>query len=37
VWGKRIGHIWSRSCILKHVIDGNIEENRRDEKTRKKT
>ena len=22
---KRIGHIWLRNCLLKHVIEGKIE------------
>jgi hypothetical protein len=31
-----IGHIWCRNCLLKHVIEGKIEEIS-GEKTRKKT
>jgi hypothetical protein len=30
-----IGHILHRNCLLKHVIEGEIE--RREKKTRKKT
>jgi len=30
-----IGHIWRRNCLLKHVIEGNIE-GRSEGKTRKK-
>jgi hypothetical protein len=37
VQGERTGHILSRGCILKYVIVGNIEEYRRDEKTKKET
>jgi hypothetical protein len=34
--GKWIGHILGRNCILKHIIDGNIE-GRSDQKTRRKS
>jgi hypothetical protein len=32
---NRIGHILSRKCLLKHVIEGNIEGNRRRGSRRK--
>jgi hypothetical protein len=33
---KWVGHILRRNCLLKHVIEGKVEE-RSDGKTRKKT
>jgi hypothetical protein len=37
--GNWIGNILGRNCLLKHVIEGNVEEmeDRNDKKTRKKT
>jgi HD superfamily phosphohydrolase len=32
-----IGHILRRNCLLKQVIEGKIEADRSDKKTRKKT
>ena len=31
-----IGHILRRKCLLKHIIEGNIEEGTSDGKTRNK-
>jgi hypothetical protein len=34
---NRIGHIWRRNCLLKHVIERQIKGKTSDWKTRKKT